>query len=487
MDRHIWTKSNTTPSESDVIYRADHSLAILFRSETRPLLPRSVSPAVVKAPYQGAPDPSGVPFPTIVQLSGPAARYSYERLGWSEYALPDSTVYYANSGMHVTTDIDLRNAKKFKAVADYVAQKSSDEYGLAPPGWELWLRDAGLLKKDFMTVRNWVNHKARVVSTVPPHDVSFDNITDDDRLDMEYRYWVFLEGHPAHAPLPAEARAEAMDALSWSYTDFLLPSQKPVPPPFSPQECQELMRLLRSSEEGSTGGSLVHTRIVARVLLRKVQWRQHYFRPHRPLPHDTNRQSALPTPHRPFGRTIVDFFVSCLCLGIPYLFLNRSHHQRIDEESGTRSAGSMLMVDACACLVAAVILSASVTFISLPGLDDVARLAGLIAILFSASSMISTVIALFRYKAERTVVYVGGEGLMMLSTRSIIMSLPLVFLAWAIAAFMTGITFYSFRGATLTGRMVIRHPFEAYTHWAVVGTLGGLGGVLLMCALLARR
>lgn len=63
------------------------------------------------------------------------------------------------------------------------------------------------------------------------------------------------------------------------------------------------------------------------------------------------------------------------------------------------------------------ILSASVTFISLPGLDDVARLAGLLAILFSASSMVSTVIALFRYKVdiERTVVYVGGEGLMLLS------------------------------------------------------------------------
>lgn len=68
---------------------------------------------------------------------------------------------------------------------------------------------------------------------------------------------------------------------------------------------------------------------------------------------------------------------------------------------------------------AAVILSASVTFLTLPGLDDMARLAGFIAILFSASSMVSSVFALFRYKAdvERTVVYVGGEGLMVMSVR----------------------------------------------------------------------
>lgn len=67
------------------------------------------------------------------------------------------------------------------------------------------------------------------------------------------------------------------------------------------------------------------------------------------------------------------------------------------------------------------------------------------------------------------------------------MSLPLVFLAWAIAAFMTGITFYSFRGATVTGRMDVKHPFEAYTHWAVVATLGALGGMLFVAALLSRR
>ena len=63
------------------------------------------------------------------------------------------------------------------------------------------------------------------------------------------------------------------------------------------------------------------------------------------------------------------------------------------------------------------ILSASVTLLTLPGLDDIARLGGIIAILFSASSMVSAVAALFRYKAdvERSVVYVGGEGLMVMS------------------------------------------------------------------------
>ena len=63
---------------------------------------------------------------------------------------------------------------------------------------------------------------------------------------------------------------------------------------------------------------------------------------------------------------------------------------------------------------AAIVLSASV---SLPGFDDLGRITGFVAILYSAASMISAVIALSRYKAdvERAVVYMDGEGLVMLS------------------------------------------------------------------------
>ena len=67
------------------------------------------------------------------------------------------------------------------------------------------------------------------------------------------------------------------------------------------------------------------------------------------------------------------------------------------------------------------------------------------------------------------------------------MSLPVVFLAWAIAAFVTGITFYAFRGVTLTSKVIIRQPFVDYTHWAVIGCLGGLLGMLLVSAFMSRR
>lgn len=65
-------------------------------------------------------------------------------------------------------------------------------------------------------------------------DISVDHTVDDDRkryrhamsasllmihlpgLDTEFRYWLYMESHPAHAPLPEKAHAEALDALAWT-------------------------------------------------------------------------------------------------------------------------------------------------------------------------------------------------------------------------------------------------------------------------------
>jgi hypothetical protein len=44
--------------------------------------------------------------------------------------------------------------------------------------------------------------------------------------------------------------------------------------------------------------------------------------------------------------------MSTVCLGLPYLFMRRANPLRItDEESMARSAGPMLAIGACSCLV----------------------------------------------------------------------------------------------------------------------------------------
>ncbi|KAJ6454152.1 hypothetical protein C8R45DRAFT_846631 [Mycena sanguinolenta] len=318
---------------------------------------------------------------------------------------------------------------------------------------------------------------------------------------MEYRYWAFMESHPAHAALTFAARREATDVLTWAWTDRVLPPQQlPLPPPFTQNECQELLGLLRSfgdlSQTEAGIQSIVLTRIVARILLRirlLAHWRQHHFRPHKPLPIERTGNQHLRSYARPPGflRRGADVLLTCLLLGVPYLFYVRSGYHRGDVEggAGARSLLPILLIGACTCLLAAVLLSASVTFLSLPGLHSIARAVALAVVLLAAGAMASGLVALFRYKAElvdaaSTPVNMGavrGEGLMIISSRSVIMSLPLVLLIYAVMGFVAAIVLYSFLGVNASA---VR--FEDYTRWAVLGVLGGLAGVLTMSVVLLR-
>ena len=74
--------------------------------------------------------------------------------------------------------------------------------------------------------------------------------------------------------------------------------------------------------------------------------------------------------------------------------------------------------------------------------------------------------------------------------RSIMLSLPLVFLAYSVAGFITGVVIYSFRNATInfahTG-MPVAAKFDEYAWWMVIGVLGALTGVLVASVMVSRR
>ncbi|KAI9432810.1 hypothetical protein F5148DRAFT_133804 [Russula earlei] len=92
-------------------------------------------------------------------------------------------------------------------------------------------------------------------------------------IESEYQYWSFVMSHPVHVMLPSESVHEAINVLTWFYTNRLQQSPHPSAPPFSQEECQELLTQLRSSSDMSTL-AVVRTRVVSSVLVRVVAWRQ---------------------------------------------------------------------------------------------------------------------------------------------------------------------------------------------------------------------
>ena len=162
-------------------------------------------------------------------------------MGWRHITLPDNSVYFYHQTLRVTTDIDLRTPSKLDAVTSYLQENSIDESFLPPEGWESWLVDSNVGRKHGLKpISSWVNHAEKILTFASPslpqsREVSTAKTLDDDRalascfssttedlsntgLDLEYRYWAFMESHPAHASLPSSARSDALDALTWSYT-----------------------------------------------------------------------------------------------------------------------------------------------------------------------------------------------------------------------------------------------------------------------------
>ncbi|KAF7798394.1 hypothetical protein EIP86_009615 [Pleurotus ostreatoroseus] len=177
--------------------------------ERLPLLRRMPTPSVPTVEPTQASTSNGIMWPSVHR--------KFEAHGWSQHILPDSTVYFFHSEMRVATDIDLRNDKKVETVMLYLTSKPKAGPVLPPPGWELWLRDAGKGRYDFTPIRGFISHDERVLTFDMPHTSDVSGLSEDDRLDSEYRYWSYLESHPAHAVLPQKASSEAMDALRWCY------------------------------------------------------------------------------------------------------------------------------------------------------------------------------------------------------------------------------------------------------------------------------
>ncbi|KAF8875242.1 hypothetical protein BD779DRAFT_217672 [Infundibulicybe gibba] len=217
---------------------------------------------------------------------------------WIEYLLPDESFYYVHPTCQLVADIDLRDAKLFDAMKTYIENHNDDP---VVPNQELWLRDTGSCENRFLPLRCWVNHQERSVvfdrplesgNNGDPHSPQ----PEDDRLDAKYRYWSFMEAHPAHTSLPQNAQQEAMKALTWFSTPQSLASQHSPPAPFTLAESQELKTLLQSFERAtSSEPDPRHTLIVSKILLKMVRWRQLHFRPQKALP-DVGVRYSKPGP-----------------------------------------------------------------------------------------------------------------------------------------------------------------------------------------------
>jgi len=150
----------------------------------------------------------------------------------------------------------LKGVERFLADCSKGQLGSAMMEGTVASGGEIWLRDMGTAKSGLVLEKSWVDHGLRtVVMSADEHEHVARKgcgkgkakkggtvFSEEDPLDTEYRYWSFMEAHPAHNSLSAKAKIEAMDVLTWAWTERLLPSHRAIPVPFTQEECSRKQR-----------------------------------------------------------------------------------------------------------------------------------------------------------------------------------------------------------------------------------------------------
>ncbi|KAI6043675.1 hypothetical protein EDC04DRAFT_2599952 [Pisolithus marmoratus] len=394
--------------------------------------------------------------PVVVQPTpqwAPPARFDVNGSARNNYDYGSVRRPYAGSDwykyvLHMGYDLDLRSHARLEVVErvmESVMENIAERQ--VPDGCEMWIRRShkvsGWSRKKGATMGDlvvfWVDHRYRRVLNDAP--------TDGGALPGEEDCTGPMSRSILHMLFSQGSSQEAAGALHWSYTDRLLSRPQPIQPPLSQEECQELLRLLNEP----TIYSVVHAHGRPRSSTRRTLGSSQF-------------QTAQTAPARHYRRA----------------------HFKADPDEGnasTQSSAPLFVVGACTCLVSIVILSASVTLISFPGLDSIARIGGLVAISCSVLSMGSV--------AVHHAAAAAREGFVFLPRRSILLSLLLVFLAYSVSGFITGVVVYSFRTATINfahaGMPAVAVRFDEYARWMVVGILGVLTGVLIASVVVSKR
>ncbi|KAG8707394.1 hypothetical protein FRC09_001858, partial [Ceratobasidium sp. 395] len=386
----------------------------------------------------------------------------------------------------LVTDLDMADNATHAGVNAFVDKCLQERDTDLPNGWEVWIHAAGASEQldwevsttsgasevadgpgeeidlgygaPLVLVWTYVSHKRRRVGAHGPEERFVEGEDAEFDLEMERRYWAYVETHPAHADVNPRAVQEAIELLTWHYTDRLLAEKKRgekeainVKPPFTPEESHEVLEFLKSlSQEYSHANAILKTRTVARVHVRTAEWRLAKLQ----AVHDAVNLEVMSPAERirrrraaanPFVGVPLRTLAGLLGLGIPYLFVEQPDEKVEDRQR-------LMVADASTNLMSALMLGASVSFLAIPDLEDIARLAGVAAAACSLGSLAAGILRLrLPSRTGSTEESLTREDEPKPSAlRTFARSLPLVLSAYAGSALVAGLAAYSWRGQVCT-------------------------------------
>ncbi|KAJ8595291.1 hypothetical protein M405DRAFT_929576 [Rhizopogon salebrosus TDB-379] len=393
---------------------------------------------------------------------------------WHLCVHPRGWIYFFHPVLRILTVDDIRDPAVHDLVMQKAAQYTTDDQ-------DIEIKIFGLSLKPTPFDHLVVNH-AHCIASHEFAEVQSKNISalqEPALCRARLHYWNYVSRHPVHFPTPEGALRDAVDALVWYFTDNLIAGSNSTVP-FSKTECEELLRLLKHTELYS-GASPSKSIFLAWILkeVYSVRIANSYGKYTEKQSKEIRtasapRQVSVPEQQGIVMSSVRSAIVSVFFFGIPRTYLAhvkaaRTYRGRLDNVQQTWDSYIKHLVQEYSnfLLIATVLLSATVSFLAVPNIEQGGLFACVIATLCSLGSIIVGVFCIWSHQNNTTTSasfsYMHNvEHSLGLQVHATLLSLPPVLLVWAIVAFTASIIAYSLQGLGNSSQ-------DPATAWAVVG------------------
>ncbi|KAJ3573342.1 hypothetical protein NP233_g2497 [Leucocoprinus birnbaumii] len=373
---------------------------------------------------------------------------------WKICTHPQGWVYFVNPTAKLVTDHDIRNQDVFNSIMrdadrNFALNESTEMHFFAR-------HTIGSQEQIMTNLILFVDHSRCTAYYEDELESATNKQPEYDPLRAIRRarlYWNYVWNHPVHIPTPESAATEALDALTWFYTDNLISGNRSTVP-FAKSECEDLLRIVHQLSDSKYGHSPARTVFLSWILRESYKYRDaenHGLRTAKEFVSYQARKlpqsEPLPAPS-PAGSFIQFLIIRFLFFGIPNAYFL---HVKLTSEYRGRLASVQInwekYVDRLVreyshfLLISTVLLSATIGFLSAQDLPELSIFFSITSALASLGSIIIGVFSMWTHQSKTqngdffTYLHNVKHSYFGFLGHAIMLSLPAVLLVWAILTF----------------------------------------------------
>ncbi|QRV93487.1 hypothetical protein RhiJN_21505 [Ceratobasidium sp. AG-Ba] len=417
-------------------------------------------PGGIPLPPPPPPPPAFIPDPDAWNVARLIGSRTEE---WERYIHPNGSSYWTylwSNGTFVVSDVEPPSFASNPVILGEIQAASKDLASNSSFSTSLDIHITGNgcafihhdLRSGISAQKNMVKFQAQLSN--------LQNLGLFERLQLEARYWAYIESHPNHRTLFPFVLDEVSAALTWCYADRVL--YEASNSPFEKENAREMLDLIQNMggiDQPGSPAAVLRTWYCAAVMRAIVYDRRHsHYGRRRAAEIRRRAQSddlAIDLPYNSMIERVLWYIAGVLAFGSPFGYLKRIHNvdRTVIGDGINTIRWRALLKELCkewtdSNLLATVLVAGTVALLAIPNINGMTQLAGLLSALCALASVLAGTLLVGNHQSrvesssEAAFIYFKRAKLHGLGTTrplAVILSLPVSLMLWGMFWFIFAI------------------------------------------------